>query len=331
MSRAALSLGVASAASCSRPACRCRPSFQFLPDDAAAGLQRGLVRHVLGQGRLQLDQVVGEEAGARVADLELDGLGAPRHFRLLAQRRELPPDFAGEVAEPLQVGLHGLEFADRLFLAAAVLEDAGGLLDEAAPVLRGGVQHLVQLPLPHDHVHFPAQAGVGQEFLDVQQPAAGAVDGVLRAAGAEQGAGDRDFAVVDRQGAVAVVDGEGDVGAAQRRAAGRAGEDDVLHLAAAKGLGALLAHHPGQGVHHIGLAGAVGAHHGGDAGFEFEGRRRSERLESPDGQAFEVQGVSVLLAGGNGCSCPKSTATTPNSADLGFSQGNPLRRFRAEP
>ena len=182
--------------------------FEFLPDDAAAGLQRTLIRHVLGQGLLQLDQVVREEAGARVTDLELDGLGAACHFGLFAQRRELTADLAREVAEPGQVGLHGFEFADRLFLAAAVLEDAGGFFDEAPPVLRGGVKHLVQLPLPDDHVHFPAQAGVGEEFLDVQEPAAGAVDGVLRSAGAEQSAGNRHFAVLDRQGAVAVVNGE---------------------------------------------------------------------------------------------------------------------------
>ena len=182
--------------------------FEFLPDDAAAGLERSLVRHILGQGLLQLHQVVREEAGARVTDLELDGLGAAGHFGLFAQRRELPADLAGEVAEPGEVGLHGFEFADRLFLAAAVFEDAGGFFDEAPPVLRGGVEHLVQLALPDDHVHFPAQAGVGEEFLDVQEPAAGAVDGVLRAAGAEQRAGNRDFAVLDRQGAVAVVNGE---------------------------------------------------------------------------------------------------------------------------
>ena len=182
--------------------------FEFLPDDAAAGLERAFVRDVPGQGLLQLNQVVREEAGACITDLELDGLGAACHFGLFAQRGELPADFAGEVAEPGKVGLHGFEFADRLFLAAAVLEDAGGFLNEAPPVLRGGVEHLVQLPLPDDHVHFPAQAGVGEEFLDVQKPAAGAVDGVLRAAGAEQRAGNRHFAVLDRQGAVAVVDGE---------------------------------------------------------------------------------------------------------------------------
>ena len=167
---------MASAASCSRAGLPLPAEFQFLPDDAAAGFERALVRYILGQGRLQLDQVVGEEAGAGVADLELDGLGTARHFRLLAQRGELPPDFAGEVAEPCEVGLHGFEFADGFFLAAAVLEDAGGFFDETAPVLRGGVQDLVQLPLPHDHVHFPAQAGIGEEFLDVQEPAAGAVD-----------------------------------------------------------------------------------------------------------------------------------------------------------
>ena len=61
------------------------------------------------------------------------------------------------------------------------------------------------------------------------------------------------------QRAVGVVDGQHDLGAAQRGAAGGAGEDDVLHLAAAQRLGALLAHHPGQRVDDVGLARAVGA------------------------------------------------------------------------
>ena len=42
-------------------------------------------------------------------------------------------------------------------------------------------------------------------------------------------------------------------------AAGRAGEDHVLHLAAAQRLRALLAEHPGDGVDDVGLAGAVRA------------------------------------------------------------------------
>ena len=96
---------------------------------------------------------------------------APRHRCLLAQRRELPADFPGQVAEPLEVGLHRLQLADGLLLAPPVFEDAGGFFDEAPAVLGSGVQDPVQLSLPHDDVHFAAEPGVGEEFLDVQEPA----------------------------------------------------------------------------------------------------------------------------------------------------------------
>ena len=159
-----------------------------------------------------------------------------------------------------QVGLHRVELAQRLLLALAVLEDAGGLLDEAAAVLGPGLQHRVELALADDDVHLAADAGVGQQLLDVEQPRdLLAVDLVLAGALAEHPPGDRHLGVVDRQRVVAVVDGQGDLGAAQRRAAGGAGEDDVFHLAAAQRLGALLAEHPGDGVDDVALARAVRA------------------------------------------------------------------------
>ena len=70
-----------------------------------------------------------------------------------------------------QVGLHRVELAQRLLLALAVLEDAGGLLDEAAALLGRGVQDGVELALPDDHVHLAADAGVGEQLLDVEQAA----------------------------------------------------------------------------------------------------------------------------------------------------------------
>ena len=72
--------------------------------------------------------------------------------------------------EPVEVALAGLQLAERLLLALAVLEDAGRLLDEAAAALRGGLQDRVELALADDDVHLPADAGVAEQLLDVQQP-----------------------------------------------------------------------------------------------------------------------------------------------------------------
>ena len=152
-----------------------------------------------------------------------------------------------------------------------MLEDPGGLLDEAASVVGGGAQDGVELALPDDDVHLAPQARVTEKLLNVEETAGGAVDLVFRAAPAEQGARDGDLGVVDRQGAVGVVDGQGDLGSSERRAGAGAGEDDVGHGAAAQVLGALLPHDPGQGVDDVGLAGPVGADHGGDAGLQAEG------------------------------------------------------------
>nr|BFE68447.1 hypothetical protein GCM10020092_017480 [Actinoplanes digitatis] len=209
---------------------------------------------------------------------------------LLAQRLELAAQLGGEVVEPVQVGLHRVELADRLLFALAMLEDAGGLLDEGAAVLGLGVQHRVEPALADDDVHLPADAGVAEQFLDVEQAAGAAVDLVFTLAGAEHPAGDRHLGVVDGQGAVAVVDREGHLGAAERGAVGGAGEDDVLHLAAAQRLGALLAEDPCDGVDDVGLAGAVRTHHTGDARLQPQRRSGGEGLEALDRQALEVHG-----------------------------------------
>src|SRR5690606_2143930 len=178
-------------------------------------------------------------------------------------------------------------------LALAVLEDAGGLLDEPAALLGGGPQHGVELALADDDVHLPADAGVGQQLLDVEQPAGRAVDGVVGATVAEHRPRDGDLAVVDGQRAVAVVDGHGDLGAPQRGASAGAGEDDVLHLATAQALGALLAHDPGEGVDDVGLARAVGPDDAGDPRLQPQCRRGREGLEPLERQALDVHAVQL--------------------------------------
>ncbi len=256
----------------------------------AALEQHGLVGELLLQRRTGGDQVVGEQPRPGVADVGLHHGGPAGDLGLAAEGLELAADLAEQVLQPGQVALGAVQLAERLLLALAVLEDTGGLLDEAATVLGRRVQDRVELALADDHVHLAADAGVGQQLLDVEQPARGAVDGVLRAAVAEHRAADRDLGVLDRQGAVGVVDGQRHLGPAQRRAAGGAGEDDVLHLAAAQGLRALLAHHPGERVDDVGLAGPVGADDAGDPRLELQGGRGGERLEPAERQALEVHG-----------------------------------------
>ena len=139
----------------------------------------------------------------------------------------------------------------------------------------------ISRPMPESH----------QQFLHVHQSATAAVDFVLAAAVAEHPAGDRHLGVLDRQRVVGVVDRHRHLGAAQRSPRRRAGEDDVLHLAAAQGLGALLTHHPRERVDHVRLARAVGADDAGDAGLEAQSRRRGKGLEALQRQTLEVHDV----------------------------------------
>ena len=262
---------------------------QLRLDLLAALDQDRLVGHLLLQRRTRLDQVVGHQPRAGVAHVGLHRRRLASHLGLAAQRLELTADLREQVAQPHQVAVGRVELAERLLLALAVLEDASGLLDEAAPVLRGRVQDRVELALSDDHVHLAADAGVAEQLLDVEQAAGRAVDGVLGPARPEHGPADRDLGVLDRERAVAVVDRQQNLGPAQRRTAGRAGEDDVLHLAAAQRLGALLAHHPGERIHDVGLAGAVRPDDAGDARLELQRRRGREGLEPLQGQALQVQ------------------------------------------
>src|SRR4029079_7876327 len=139
-----------------------------------------------------------------------------------------------------------------------------------------------------DDMHLAADARVAEQFLYIHQTATAAVDFVLTAAVAEHPASDRHLGVLDRQRIVGVVDRDGDLGAAQRRPRRCACKDDVFHLAAAQGLGALLAHHPGERVDHVRFAGTVGSDDTGNARFEAQSRRRGKGLEALQRQTLEV-------------------------------------------
>ena len=219
------------------------------------------------------DHVVSGQPQPGVAQVGLNGLGPPSHFSLAAKRFELAAQFGGQIGQPGQIRRHGLELADGFFFALAVFEHTGGFLDECPTILRSGFEDFVELALPDDDVHLSADPGIAQQLLDIHQTASAAVDFVFTGSVAEHPPGDRHLGVLDRQRVVRVVDGNGDLGAAQRSARRGTREDDVLHLAAAQSFSALLSHHPRQRIDHVGFARPVGPDHCGDARLEPQSRR----------------------------------------------------------
>ena len=120
-----------------------------------------------GQVQLQRRQLGGHLAVAA------GGVG------LALEGTQLAPHLTQEVLQAQQVGFSGGQPALGLLLAAPVLQDAGRLLDHRPTVLRPGLEHRVELALGDDHVLRAAHAAVGQQLLDVEQPAGRTVDGVL--------------------------------------------------------------------------------------------------------------------------------------------------------
>ncbi len=189
---------------------------------------------------------------------------------LAFERADLAPHLPHQVTEPLEVLGRGGQPAFGSLTPAAMLEDAGGLLDDGPAILGPGVEHGIELALTDDHVLLAAHARVREQLGDVQQPAGGTVDGVLRVTAAKEGPGDGHLGQVDRELARRVVDGERHLGPSERRARRGPGENDVLHLRRAKRARSLCAQDPGDGVDDVGLAAPVGPDHHGDARLELE-------------------------------------------------------------
>ena len=197
----------------------------------------------------------------------------------------------GQVLQAIQVGLHAGQLALRFFLAAAVFQHARGFFDIGAAILRAGFQNLCQLSLAHDDVHLAANAGIRQQLLNIHEARLRPIDLIFARAIPEHAAGDGDLRILDGQGAIGIVNRQRNLGAAEGLAVPGAGKDDVLHLAAAQRLGAAFTHDPRERIDDVRFTRAVWAHHGADAGLEFQVRRGREGLESFERERFEVHSV----------------------------------------
>ena len=236
------------------------------------GIHLGLVRINGNPGEVQT-QV------AHLGFQPVISLGRPR---LTAEGSQLPFDLTNEVLESKHVLVGPFETALGFLLTAAVFEDARCLFDHGPVVFGRGVEHLVDLTLPDDHMLMTAHARVAEEFLYVEQPAAHTVDLVVGGTVPVETTGEGHLVEIQGQHPLGVVDDQGCLGPIQGGTGCGAGEDDIFHLPGPQRLGGLRPHHPRQGVDQVGLARAVRAHDHGDPGPELKSGPVGERLETDE-------------------------------------------------
>src|SRR5262249_25873769 len=213
-----------------------RPRYFLLQAGAQPVEQGGRLPQAAGQLAVLLKpQAEAQLLEALAVLLVALGLGG-----LEPDAAELLLHLVEDVLQAQQVGIDALELAQGFGLAGLEAADAGGLLEDGAPLLGGGLQEHIDAALLDDAVGVGAGAAAEEEALDVLEAAGLRVDEVLALAAAVDAAGDLDLLGGRGEGAAGVVEGEGDLGQAQPAPRGRAVEDDVGHLAAAQALGALL-------------------------------------------------------------------------------------------
>ena len=114
--------------------------------------------------------------------------------------------------------VHRLNLFERTLLAALVLGDAGGLLDEGTALLREALQDGIELALADDGMCILAQARIVQDVLNVHQAARARVDEVLAFARAIHTTGDGNLVKIDGQHMVRVIEHQRDFGDTHRLA-----------------------------------------------------------------------------------------------------------------
>ena len=217
-------------------------------------------------------------------------------LRLEREASDLRLQLAHDVGHPREVveGLH--EPSRRLVALHLEALDPGGLLEQLAPLLRPQGERRVDGSLSDDDELVGAEPPLAQQVDHVPQPRAGAVDEVLAVARPIRPAADAHLGEVDRQPAVAVLEGQDRLGHALRLAVLGAREDDVVGAAGAQRSVRLLAEDPADRIGHVALPRAVRADDRVDARVEDEAGRVGERLEAVEAELLEAAHVAACRA-----------------------------------
>ena len=240
-------------------------------------------RHPCALQRQQLRLGVPDRAG---------NVAVPAGLPSLAfQIAKLAVKLGAQIFGAAEIGLRRPQFQLRLMPAGVQPGDVGGLFQQCPAVLRFGADQRANPPLA-DHRRSPRpRRQIREQRLNIPRPGFLAINLVCRSAAAFDPPDDFQFRLLmkrRRSAALGLVQEQGDFGDVPRRPSGGAGEDDVLHLAAAQVAGTAFAHRPAQGFHDIGLAAAVRSDDASQSGQDFHARGFGEALEPGDANAAKT-------------------------------------------
>ena len=207
---------------------------------------------------------------------------------LSRQRANLRLYLGEEILEPLQVTRRLLEAPRGGMPAVAIEADAGGLLEQRAPLVGAIGQQQVDHPCFDNDAGVAAEPGAAKQVLNIPETRRSIVEQVVALARPRQAAGDDHFSIRGGKLAVAVVKKERDLGDVHRTSRRGTLKDHVFHLAAAKQARGLLAEHPAHRVGHVRLAATVGTDNRRHTLFKREGHRVRKRLETGQFQFGEL-------------------------------------------
>ncbi|MNQ62537.1 hypothetical protein D3C85_768860 [compost metagenome] len=247
----------------------------------------------LAEAGLQRPQLGADELGPCGARAALELLVALGGFGLGFEVLEAGAQLATNVAEALQVLLGVADALLRLPAPLLVAGDPRRLLHEELEVRRARLHQPADGALLYDGVAARTQAGAEEEIGHVLATALLAVDLVVVGAVTQHLAAHRDLGITAKftgHPVVGIVEHQLHRGAAMGAAVDGAVEDDVRHVLAAQVAGRALPQHPAHGVDDVGFATAVGAHHGGHVGRQFDAGRLDERLEAGEFDQFQTHG-----------------------------------------
>ena len=257
------------------------------------GFERGARLDSLGDGAAPAGSA---KASFEGGDLFGQGAILARLAGLALQRVGLLLHLGHDVGELGEVLVGGFQFEFGFVAAGGEAANAGGFFENAATVLRLGADQLADLALADEGGRVGAGGGIREQQLHVLGAHRAAVDLVGRARATTKHAADLDLVVfveLGRGGAIGVVEEKRDLRHLASGAGLGAGEDQVIHLAAAHGAGRGCAHGPAQRFEQVGLAAAVRADNARQALFDRHIHRIDEGLEARDLEADQVQAGSL--------------------------------------